>query len=357
MQGCSSDNSKLFGRAVVLEVALGCPDTIPPESERLPLMAGTSKGFDFSPNTVSSDADDTKGYVENIVTNSDFTISFEGEVRKNDKLDQFGVGKFVKYYNDEVKASRQPTIWVFMDYGPVSFRGYMVITALSSDGGSNDIVTLTTEFKVSAADTIDVEDNNVIVPMTFSRDLPATKTTATGGDAAFTVAVTGGNQPLSYTWYYNDVLIPSSDNPTAATPTLVNSSVNSLSAGSYKVEVTDESNQKITSTACVLTVTTTGTLTSYHLSSADGKSVITGADGSQSAALTVAAGKAVVALSPVPGTASMGTPSIKTAPAGATATATLVAGTLTITPVAAGSTSVVLTDGATHDTTLLIVVS
>lgn len=189
MQGCSTDNSKLFGRAVVLEVALGCPDTIPLESERLPLMAGTSKGFDFSPNTVTSDADDTKGYVENIVTNSDFTISFEGEVRKRDKLDQFGVGNFVKYYNDEVKAGRQPTIWVFMDYGPVRFVGYMVITALSSDGGSNDIVTLTTEFKVSDSDTIDVQLVAEDVPVTGVTVTPTSASVAAGSSTTFAVNV------------------------------------------------------------------------------------------------------------------------------------------------------------------------
>lgn len=186
MQGCSTDNSKLFGRAVVLEVALGCPDTIPPEADRKALMAGTSKGFDFSPNTVTSDADDTKGYVENIVTNSDFTISFEGEVRKRDKLDQFGVGNFVKYYNDEVKAGRQPTIWVFMDYGPVTFAGYMVITALSSDGGSNDIVTLTTEFKVSDSDTIDVQLTEEPVPVASVSVTPATSTGAVGSTVQLT---------------------------------------------------------------------------------------------------------------------------------------------------------------------------
>lgn len=189
MQGCSTDNSKLFGRAVVLEVALGCPDAIPPESERQSLMAGTSKGFDFSPNTVTSDADDTKGYVENIVTNSDFTISFEGEVRKRDKLDQFGVGKFIKYYNDEVKAGRQPTIWVFMDYGPVQFQGYMVITALSSDGGSNDIVTLSTEFKVSDSDTVDVQETPDEVPVTGVALTPATTSVVVGATRQLTAAV------------------------------------------------------------------------------------------------------------------------------------------------------------------------
>lgn len=189
MQGCSTDNSKLFGRAVVLEVALGCPDAIPAEEDRLPLMAGTSKGFDFSPNTVTSDADDTKGYVENIVTNSDFTISFEGEVRKKDKLDQFGVGKFIKYYNDEVKAGRQPTIWVFMDYGPVRFQGYMVITALSSDGGSNDIVTLSTEFKVSDSDTIDVQETSDDVPVTGVTLTPATSSVVVGATRQISASV------------------------------------------------------------------------------------------------------------------------------------------------------------------------
>lgn len=189
MQGCSTDNSKLFGRAVVLEVALGCPDVIPAESERQALMAGTSKGFDFSPNTVTSDADDTKGYVENIVTNSDFTISFEGEVRKRDKLDQFGVGKYIKYYNDEVKAGRQPTIWVFMDYGPVTFAGYMVITALSSDGGSNDIVTLSTEFKVADSDTIDVQLTEEDISVTGVTVSPQTTSVVVGATRQLTATV------------------------------------------------------------------------------------------------------------------------------------------------------------------------
>lgn len=256
MQGCSTDNSKLFGRAVVLEVALGCPDAVPPESERQALMAGTSKGFDMSPNTVTSDADDTKGYVENIVTNSDFTISFEGEVRKRDKLDQFGVGKFIKYYNDEVQAGRQPTIWVFMDYGPVQFQGYMVITALSSDGGSNDIVTLSTEFKVGASDTIEVNETEepVTVPLAFTKNLPATKTADEDNDVVWDVEVTGGRVPYSFAWYYGSVLINPAINPTAATATLVNRAVTSASAGSYHCVVTDKTGATITSATSVLTV-------------------------------------------------------------------------------------------------------
>lgn len=82
MADCQNSNERLFGGAVVLEVADGCPDVKPLESEWKSLAAGTSKGFDFNPNSVTSDADDGGGYVETIITNSDFTLSFEGEVRK-----------------------------------------------------------------------------------------------------------------------------------------------------------------------------------------------------------------------------------------------------------------------------------
>lgn len=245
MQGCSTDNSKLFGRAVVLEVALGCPDAIPPESERRALMAGTSKGFDFSPNTVTSDADDTKGYVENIVTNSDFTISFEGEVRKRDKLDQFGVGNYIKYYNDEVKAGRQPTIWVFMDYGPVTFAGYMVITALSSDGGSNDIVTLSTEFKVADSDTIDVQLTGDEVPVTGVTVTPQTTSVAVGATRQLTANVQPADaSDKSVTWTSSD--------PTKFT---ISSSglITGVAAGTGTATVTTNDGAKTATTAVTVT--------------------------------------------------------------------------------------------------------
>ncbi|MGG5838761.1 Ig-like domain-containing protein [Huaxiibacter chinensis] len=186
---CPTDNTKLFGRAIVLEVADGCADALPLESEWMALAAGTSKGFDFSPNSVTSDADDTKGYVENIVTNADFTISFEGEVRRNDKLDQYGVGRLIKYFNTEIQAARQPTLWVKMEFGPVTFIGYMLINALSSDGGTNDIITFSTEFKVAAADTIQVIDTDPDVPVASVSVTPATSSGAVGSTVQLTANV------------------------------------------------------------------------------------------------------------------------------------------------------------------------
>ncbi|MCA6998221.1 Ig-like domain-containing protein [Dickeya solani] len=188
MANCQNSNERLFGGAVVLEVADGCPDVKPLEGEWKALAAGTSKGFDFNPNSVTSDADDGGGYVETIITNSDFTLSFEGEVRKKDKLDQYGVGKFIKYFADELKAKRQPGIWVRMDYGPVEFVGYMNITALSSDGGTNDIVTFSTEFKVGDASTIEVNETDTVA-VTGVTISPTTSTGAAGGTSTFTVTV------------------------------------------------------------------------------------------------------------------------------------------------------------------------
>jgi len=192
MQGCTTDNGAVFGRAVVLEVALGCPETPPSEGDWQALGAGTSKGLDFSPNTVNSDADDTGAWVENIVTNADATISFEGEVRKNDKLDQFGFGKLVKYFADELNAKpiRQPTIWVRLEVGPIEFTGYMVITALTpADGGTNDLVTFTVEFKVANSDTVKVEQVTPDVPVASVTVTPATSTGAVGSTVQLTANV------------------------------------------------------------------------------------------------------------------------------------------------------------------------
>ncbi len=195
MADCQNSNERLFGGAVVLEVADGCSDALPQESEWKALAAGTSKGWDFSPNTVTSDADDGGGFVESIITNSDFTISFEGEVRKNDKLDQYGIYRFIKYFTAELKARRQPGIWVRMEFGAVTFVGYMVITALSSDGGTNDIVTFTTEFKVGDATTIDILDTDETVPATGVTVTPATASLAVGA----TRQLTGSVQPTDAT--------------------------------------------------------------------------------------------------------------------------------------------------------------
>lgn len=245
MANCQNSNERLFGGAVVLEVADGCPDTQPQESEFMALAAGTSKGFDFSPNTVTSDADDGGGYVESIITNSDFTISFEGEVRKKDKLDQYGIGRFIKYFAAELKARRQPGIWVRMEYGPVTFMGYMVVTALSSDGGTNDIVSLTTEFKVGDASTIQVIDTDDVVPVTGVSVTPATSTVVAGNTRQLSASVQPADASnKSGTWTSSDETVATVNN---------SGLVSAVSAGSATITFTTTDGNFTGTTALTVT--------------------------------------------------------------------------------------------------------
>lgn len=246
MADCQNSNERLFGGAVVLEVADGCSDTLPQESEWKALAAGTSKGWDFSPNTVTSDADDGGGFVESIITNSDFTISFEGEVRKKGKLDQYGVGRFIKYFAAELKARRQPGIWVRMEYGEVTFRGYMVVTALSSDGGTNDIVTFSTEFKVGDATTIEVLDSDDTVPATGVTVTPATTSLAVGATRQLTGTVLPADATdKSGTWTTSD--------PTKATVSSTGL-VTGVAAGTATITFTSTDGAFTGSTAATITV-------------------------------------------------------------------------------------------------------
>ncbi|ECE3714682.1 Ig domain-containing protein [Salmonella enterica] len=163
MANCQNDYGKLIGRNAVLEVAEGCPDTVPLESEWKILGAMTTKSFDLSPNTVTSEADDTKGFVEGLVTSVDFTISGDGEWRKRDKPGDFGPAYMTRYYLQETKAGRQPSVWVRLSFATITIVAYMNTTAWSGEFGTSDIATFSSEFKVADADSVTVTDDEVAV--------------------------------------------------------------------------------------------------------------------------------------------------------------------------------------------------
>lgn len=162
MAQCSVSNEKLFGGAVVLEMAHGCPETKPKESDWKIFMAGTSKGLDLSLNTVTSDADDSGAYSENIVTNADLTLSFEGEVRQADVAKEIGYHATLKYILSELSAKRQPTLWVRFNQKGSILSAYMVITSFSSSGGTKDLYTCSAEFKVAVSNTVSLELMGVV---------------------------------------------------------------------------------------------------------------------------------------------------------------------------------------------------
>ncbi len=176
MQGCANDFGKLIGKVAVLRMAFGCPDAVPAMAEWKRLGAMTTKGIDYSMNTVNSEADDAKGLVENLVNSMDFTISGEGEFRKKDKGSEIGAMRLSKYIFDEIQAGRQPTVWVRFDFAGEDagsfIMGYFNTTSWSGDFGTSDISTFSGEWKVYDADTVvfEVADPIAVTGVTVTPD-------------------------------------------------------------------------------------------------------------------------------------------------------------------------------------------
>lgn len=234
MADCQNDYGKLIGRVAILRLAEGCPDTVPEQSEFVRMGALTTKSIDYSMNTVTSEADDTKGLVENLVTNMDLTISFDGEWRKRDKPTDFGPIKLSKELLAETKSGRQPTYWVQFDFtgeDAVVLQGYMVATSWSGEFGASDIATYSGEFKVADADTVEYLEEEV--PVTGVTVTPTSGSVAVGATTTFTVDVApAGATDKTYT--------VTSSAPTKATATLSGTTVTvtGVAAGTANITVT-----------------------------------------------------------------------------------------------------------------------
>lgn len=233
MQGCANDFGKLIGKVAVLRMALGCQDTVPALSEWKRLGAMTTKGIDYSMNTVNSEADDAKGLVENLVNNMDFTISGEGEFRKSDKDNEIGAWRLSKYIFDEVQAGRQPTVWVRFDFAGENagtyLMGYMNTTSWSGDFGTSDISTFSGEWKVYDADTVVFEVADAIAA-TGVEVTPATVALAVGASQQ----LSGSVLPVDAT---NKAITWASSDPDIATVTDTGL-VKAISEGSATITAT-----------------------------------------------------------------------------------------------------------------------
>lgn len=234
---CANDKGVLVGRMTRLFLAEGCGDAVPEAGDWKYLGSTTSKGVDYSPQTTTSEADTAGGFVSTLVTSSDMTISAEVEIRKNDPSDEFGFHRLVEIYATELKARRQPSLWVRQVTGATIVTAYCNITSISYEGGTNDIVTGSLEFKVYDSDSVTVES---LEPLTFTTDLSPTGSTG----SPLTVAVEGGVSPYTYVWRKDGVVVGGESGASLASPT----------AGVYTVTVTDSSTDPeiIISTACTV---------------------------------------------------------------------------------------------------------
>lgn len=155
---CPSSGTKITGYAVKIEVADGCAELRPEESEWKILGAMTTKDKNISINSIESDADDTAGLVEKLVTTAGVEIPFEGEVFDKSPDIYYGYERLQQLFFLKISERKQPTLWVRMTEGDTRMSYYAVLDGdLSSSGGTNDIRTFSGTFGMSRADTFLLE--------------------------------------------------------------------------------------------------------------------------------------------------------------------------------------------------------
>lgn len=188
MQGCPTSFDRMIGRAKTLELAYGCPDTLPAEGDWKLMGLPTTTSWDLSPESLNSDADEG-GITATMISALDPTYSIEGEVRSKDRTDEFGIQEFVKYIVDEVKALRQPAVWMRLHWGDYYHIGYMVPSGASDGGGVKEIVTYSFEFKLNVGTTFQLTQADTDIPVTGVTLTPTTSSVAAGASTTFTVAI------------------------------------------------------------------------------------------------------------------------------------------------------------------------
>lgn len=249
MAQCPDDKGPVMGNAGILRIAKGCPNQVPAQDKFLRLGALTSKSFDFGMETASSNADDTKNLTEAIVTGADFTISFDGELKKSGatgSISAFEVGKEIL---DEIIAGRQPSYWVQLDMkgdGSDVVQGYMNFTSWSMEFPTKEISTYSGELKVADAETVEWLQEEVVVE-SISVD-PSATTVKVGETKSIMVKFTPGDAT-------NKTCTAVSDKPAFATVSQVGTvvTVRGVAAGVANVTITSEDGAK--TAKCVVTVT------------------------------------------------------------------------------------------------------
>lgn len=205
MQGCSSSFDRLIGRAKTLELAYGCPGLVPADADWKLLGLPTSATWDMNPEALNSDADDG-GFTSTMIASLDPTYSIDGEVRVNDRTDEFGIQQFLQYFVNEVKARRQPTVWMRFHWGNFYHIGYMVVSGFSDGGGVKEIVTYSLELKLNEGTTFQIIPDGENIFVTGVTVTPATSSGAVNSTAQLTANVQPANATdQSGVWKSSDI--------------------------------------------------------------------------------------------------------------------------------------------------------
>lgn len=149
---CVNANEHYIGRGVVLEVAFGCPDALPGEIDYGFAGACNTKDIKLGAETVDGTTDRTTGGVKaTFVTYMNFEVTLDGKCRKADKADEKNTELF-KYYAEEIRNARQPSVWVRVTYPDITVVAYCVITDMSRSAPDSDMTTFNITLTATESD-------------------------------------------------------------------------------------------------------------------------------------------------------------------------------------------------------------
>ncbi|WOO48608.1 Ig-like domain-containing protein [Hafnia alvei] len=249
MAQCPEDKGNMLGDHGILRIAKGCPSQVPDQSSFMRFGAVTSKSLDYGMETVNSNADDTPGLSEAIVTGADLTISVDGEMRVTPLPGSTSAMNFAKELLEEIQARRQTGYWVQLDMrgdGKEILQGYFNFTSWSMEFPTRELATYSGELKVHTATTVEWLTEEIAVE-SISVD-PSATTVKVGETKSIMVKFTPGDAT-------NKTCTAVSDKPAFATVSQVGTVVTArgVATGVANVTITSEDGAK--TAKCVVTVT------------------------------------------------------------------------------------------------------
>ena len=240
MPGCSLP--EFIGKDVALEVAFACGDVDPATLTFMPVGAMTTKSFTGESNTVSAMSDKATGsVVPNFVVSRNVSASGSGLARREDDASS-NVVRLVKHWaKPEVGFNNQPVVWVRMTFPHLTFIFYAIISSISHEAPTEEMVTFDVEFQATSSDSGLLVDDTPQPPDSIAVT-PTTVSIAVSEDEQLVVAATPPESSAAVTY--------TSSAPSIAT---VSSSglVTGVAVGTATITIRSVGDEAVTDTVAV----------------------------------------------------------------------------------------------------------
>lgn len=205
---------KFVGRDVVLEYAIGCPDTLPLPGEWKQLGSMRTKDMTLEWETTDATADDSIGSLrENLATFQSFSVSGDGVVKASGTGAQ-NLIDLTKHVANPTSTNGQPFIWARLTFVDLTFTCFMIVSNMSRSAPFDDVVTYTFEASATASDFgLLVEDTpDPDAPEVESVTVtPATDSIAVGATTTLTATVLPAEAPQGVVWSSDDTDVATVD--------------------------------------------------------------------------------------------------------------------------------------------------